>query len=243
MLLVSCQQIEGVTSIALSDIIDNPSLSFETGTGKTISLPFQNVCYKTKLRVVDFFPPLLEDFAAPHQESDRDFIATDPSNQDGGSDSDSELDLPSNVEDMDSDSQETAGVRWEWRFCLLVEDPFYTPSSTTTKDSPKPRVLLHVDPLAGAYLLNADACNLKRNPEVLNRIREKLYHLWGDLEEDKRQQASAEGNNGIDVTKATGGMPFECYIKEYGVPKSGNGRRGTVDYERMFQLWGVTINA
>ena len=239
---VSCQQIEGVTSIALSDILDNPSLSFETATGKTIALPFQNVCYKTKIRVIDFFPPSLEDFAAPHQQSDRDFLPTDPSNQDGGSDSDSEVDLPSNVEDMDSDSQETAGVRWEWRFTLLVEDPFYTPSSSA-KDSPKPQTLLHVDPMAGDYLFNATACNLKRNPEILNRIREKLYHLWGDLEEDKRQQARANRNNGAAMTKATGGMSFECYIREYGIPKPGNGRRETVDYERMFQLWGVNINA
>lgn len=62
--------------------------------GVVYQLPFQNVTYRSTVRVIDFFPPKLEDFA----------IQTAHVPLYSGEDNTIE---PENG--------------WEWRFCLLVE--------------------------------------------------------------------------------------------------------------------------
>ena len=64
--------------------------------GVTYQLPFQNVCYKPVVRVVDFFPPNLEDFAVQ--------VPNKP--------------IVSHSDNMNGSDEH---MIWEWRFCLLVE--------------------------------------------------------------------------------------------------------------------------
>lgn len=84
----------------LEDILANETHDYKTPDGIEYRLPFQNICYRSNIRVVDFFPPNLEDFAVP-EEPDQD------SSEDG------ELDTSSDPKNFTS---------WEWRFCLLVEN-------------------------------------------------------------------------------------------------------------------------
>jgi protection-of-telomeres protein 1 len=56
--------------------------------------------------------------------------------------------------------------------------------------------------------------SLRGNPKELSLIKDRLFHLWGDLEEQK-SQAIASGNQNWEAVKS---VPFNCCIKEYGVP-------------------------
>ena len=87
-----------------------------TPKGTSYSLPFQNIKSRAIVRIIDFFPSDLADFAVPCPES-------------------SEYDILSNREDSESenDSRDSNGEaenevgngrRWEWRFGLVVEDAF-----------------------------------------------------------------------------------------------------------------------
>jgi hypothetical protein len=67
-----------------------------------MELPFICAKYRSRVRVVDFKPDKLEDFA---------HALDDPSYND------SQEDPPSSYDDLDLTPR-----RWEWAFCLLVED-------------------------------------------------------------------------------------------------------------------------
>ncbi|OKO96851.1 Protection of telomeres protein 1 [Penicillium subrubescens] len=67
--------------------------------GISYQLPFQNVCYRpSQVRVVDFFPPKLEDFTVQVPVT-----STAAAGDDGHG------------------PTSTPRMEWEWRFCLLVE--------------------------------------------------------------------------------------------------------------------------
>ncbi|KKY27720.1 putative telomere-binding alpha subunit central domain-containing protein [Phaeomoniella chlamydospora] len=249
---IRCNKIDGLSHVSLSDILNSPSLIFTTAKANTLTLPFQNVCYKTKLRVIDYFPPSLQDFSAPYRETDYDDLSSiSVSTSASYSDEDSDIKETDLLSDPHAPISST--IKWEWRFCLLVEDPFLPPPN----DSKSNQMLLHVSGSEAEYLLREDACDLKRNPDILARIREKLFHLWGDLEETKEAAAAAatkarkqiDNENIPQEQIKPSGMPFECYIKEFGIPKQGpssssqRNKSGIPEYQRMFQLWGVSINA
>lgn len=75
------------------------------------------------------------------------------------------------------------------------------------------------------YLLKLDAEDLHKSPEALTGLREKLFLLWGDLEERKRREKNVltegSGNSaGGQIGEPDGmknGLPFQCCLKEYGV--------------------------
>ena len=81
-------------------------------------MPFQNINSRATVRVIDFFPPNLVDFAVPHpRASEYDILS-----EDEGSGSGSGSDQPSNdvrgeISEADDDAR-----RWEWRFGLVLED-------------------------------------------------------------------------------------------------------------------------
>lgn len=109
-------------------------LSAETHINKisgdvTYKLPFQNVCYRPLVRVVDFYPPDLEDFA---------------------------VQVPLNsIADYD-DEDEVLGPKyhtWEWRFCLLVEGTEPTDSNQQTREF----MQIFVTDGDATHLLNLDA--------------------------------------------------------------------------------------
>ncbi|KAJ5295589.1 hypothetical protein PENANT_c001G08974 [Penicillium antarcticum] len=184
--------------------------------GIVYQLPFQNVNYISELRVVDFFPPDLEDFAVQTQQA------------------------------AESEDTETL-TGWEWRFCLLVEGVNPQPF----KQQPRERMKLFVSGHDGDCLLDMVATDLRRKSRRLNLMREKLFHLWGNLEE--RKQAIASGNSDPEPLSS---LPFKCLIKEYGVPCTHEKDPNAMEvdgedcsqpdcfgWERRFGIFGTTIHS
>ena len=102
---VQCFQVT-VPCQSLEEIVNNESHDIVSPEGLPYRLPFQNICYRSSVRVVDFFPPKIEDFAVPvnpefEDDSDRDY----------------DSDIP----------EEHRRVVWEWRFCLIVESHVQPP--------------------------------------------------------------------------------------------------------------------
>ncbi|PWY72240.1 telomere-binding alpha subunit central domain protein [Aspergillus sclerotioniger CBS 115572] len=143
-------------------------------------LPFQNFCYRTTVRVVDFFPPRLEDFSVPEDASDDETGPGDPNRF----------------------------IRWEWRFCILVESVPPPPAGQA-----KEQMRLFVAGPNAEYLLGLTAVDLRRNPHDLKDLREKLFIIWGDLEERKRM-ALHDGKQDLGPVSC---RPFSCCVQEYGV--------------------------
>lgn len=78
---------------------------------------------------------------------------------------------------------------------IQVEDARQPPSEQEkegTKEKPRPRMWLAIDNDAGQFLLNSDACDLRADKVALNQIKEKLFILWGDLEERKTKYLTSE---------------------------------------------------
>ena len=180
-------------------------------------LPFQNCRYKSQVRVVDFFPNNLADFAVPSRDSHYGML----SDQD---DSDSEVDMM-HLNDRD--------VRWKWRFFLVVED------ASRASDQQPARMELLVFDDEGEYLLNMHPCNLRKNPQALTQLKEKLFVLWGDLQELKEEASMSQK---VPERKLHS-RPFECLISEYGIEaRDEHGiKKDNGEYERVFHLSGTTI--
>ncbi|KAI0471623.1 hypothetical protein GGR56DRAFT_681791 [Xylariaceae sp. FL0804] len=158
------------TSVA--DILDGPG-----------GLRQANVNYRAHVRVVDFWPSQLEDFVSWHKDRDG-FIRLsgddEDSSESGGSDS-------------DSSGSEYEGPRtWEWRFALQLED-----ADPKLRGDQRPRMWVLVDNAGAQMLTDLDARDLRRGRDededeaegeslhtpLLPALREKLFLLWGNLEE------------------------------------------------------------
>lgn len=264
--------------LGIQAILDGPTREITTPAGVTYRLPFQNICCRASVRVVDFFPSKLVDFAVPCKESEYDVLSDC-----GGSDDGSQSDLEENKRDWDRGhgwgGQET---RWEWRFCLLLEDSTASKKTSTAGENTRLQVLVAEED--AVMLLRMDAekyvpisalttsvvlignVSLRTNPTALATLREKLFILWGDLEERKSKvldlSVSAlkhgDANKGPSSSKAAAvdmepaAKPFECCLQEYGV-KVGRatkmvGRCDTVQsavdaagWERRFRMFGTVI--
>lgn len=74
--------------------------------------------------------------------------------------------------------------------------------------------------------------DLRSEPHQLAKLRERMFVLWGNLEE------TGGGGQGLS------NLPFECCIQEYGVemddddPVKGEAPLG---WQRMYSMFGVTI--
>ncbi|KAL4909280.1 hypothetical protein BDW74DRAFT_79615 [Aspergillus multicolor] len=213
----------GVHALSLEAIINNPSHNNSGPKGVTYRLPFQNLCYLTTVRVVDFYPPMLEDFAVQQEHT-------------------------SHAYDRKHDPATLGTIKkWEWRFCLLVESP--TPA---TAGQPKERLKLFVSDYEAQHLLQESATDLRQDSRKLEQLREKLFLLWGELEESKSK--TIKDSKSLKPASST---PFNCCIIEYGVrcshargsKKSSNGRlqgckdRNCFGWERRFGLSKTTIHA
>lgn len=109
--------------------------------------------------------------------------------------------------------------------------------------------------------------SLRKSPVALDTLREKLFLLWGDLEERKARDRTAlkrvEGNSASPSKfEAPRMRPFQCCLKEYGVKKriqrstddksgesedesGGEQRRQNRDewvWERRWRMFGCTIS-
>ncbi|KAL8933559.1 MAG: hypothetical protein Q9211_005715 [Gyalolechia sp. 1 TL-2023] len=244
----------------LSSILSLSTHALTTPSGIPYTLPFQNINSRAVVRVVDFFPPDIADFAVVRKKESEYDVLSDHSEDSSSSDEypsrlpadrDNEDDLnhtPHNDDD-DKDSAESSS-KWQWRFALILEDA----SSSHSPKEDTPRLTAYVTGADAEFLLKLDACNLHREPQALAALREKLFLLWGDLEERKSAGAGA-GAEG-----KTRSLPFECCIKEYGVrsrtcrreraaeddgrsdaEKADAGEDDNWGWERRFAMFGTTI--
>lgn len=146
--------------------------------------------------------------------------------------------------------------KWEWSFALQVEEvatqPPSTPSARVAERRPPSRMWLNVSHLEAQHLFgNAvdDPTDLREDATLLNQLREKLYILWGDLEEQKRKEDAGERqakraklDGETEQDKQPSNLPFSCCLQEYGVLREGGRADEVTDWERQFMISGVTIN-
>jgi hypothetical protein len=219
----------------------------------TLTMPFTCAKYLTRARVVDFFPSSLEDFACTRKQTDFDVL----------SDNEDDSDFTSS-----SDDEPTPGTRqvWEWRFALQLEDA--APPPNTKKSSPRPRLWVFVDNTEAQCLTGLDATDLRQDSDTLSQLRERMFALWGNLEElktekqkkgpaDKGKKRPAEkpqrrrlekpslGSSDVenegddDGDTPVSNKPFGCCIKQYGVYGKERGEEGK--WVRCFGLFGTKI--
>lgn len=142
---------------------------------------------------------------------------------------------------------------WEWSFALQVEEVAASrPTGPSAARRPPSRMWINVSHLEAQHLFgNAvdDPTDLREDAALLNQLREKLYILWGDLEEQKRSEHEAErkakrakldGESENDQQPSN--LPFNCCLQEYGVLRDGGRAEEITDWERQFMMLGVTIN-
>ena len=107
--------------------------------GETYQSPFSNVKYRANVRVVDYFPSRIEDFAVGFHSSEFDGL----SDYSGEEESDAET-----RKEIWHSGRGFSKDCWEWRFALQIED------ATTDSTGPKDRMWLMVDNLSAQMLLN-----------------------------------------------------------------------------------------
>jgi len=115
-ILVTCSHTDKEL-LTVSSIIETPHLRYRERTGEEAELPFVNMKTRARVRVVDFYPPDLEDFAQ---------CIDDPTYNDSPS-------QPDHSSPMDFDDSSQLAGRWEWAFYLMVEDPKSAPGETAVQ--------------------------------------------------------------------------------------------------------------
>lgn len=243
---IKCEHTDKVP-VPLSTILE--SVRYDT----TFELPFTCANYRTQARVVDFHPASLEDFAVGRTTREYDILSE---NNNDDSDSDSSAANP----------QRARNLTWEWRFALKLEEV----SPSTAKGGKKPAsAWVLVDNLQGQLLTDLDALDLRSGASagVLERLRQRMFILWGDLEEHKsaveerkrnvkllkaRPDFSDDDHNGAGVAEHlpdlshASNTPFTCCIRQYGVKvkaakdEEANAGEG-VRWQRVFGLFGIKI--
>lgn len=239
--LIKCENADKKI-VPFSSILE--SVQYDT----TFELPFTCAKYRTHARVVDFHPARLEDFAASRRVNEYNMLSD---NSDGDSDSNS------------SSASGNDGRRiWEWRFALKLEEA--PPSSSKGRKPASAWVL--VDNAEAQLLTDLDANDLRSedNAGLLERLRQQMFILWGDLEERKAAVEARKGKNGwnkvpplsdeeddVDETEHGPGMikasnkPFACCIRQYGVKEEAEEEEGNAGertkWQRVFGLFGTKI--
>ncbi|KAI4103813.1 MAG: hypothetical protein L6R37_003616 [Teloschistes peruensis] len=264
----------------LSSILSLSTHTTTTPDGIPYTLPFQNIKSRAVVRIIDFHPPNLADFAVrrkPPSEMDvlSDYSGDSSSSSSSSSDNDNENEInrplpPLNNnnnndddEDLEPHSQpeneytaDGLNNKWEWRFSLTIEDATTSHSRQQQQQQQQDGdscTTLYVSDTDAVFLLKLDASDLHRRPRALDKLREKLFLLWGDLEETKSKEGG--GGGGGERAKRKGSLPLECCVKEYGVRSrkrgglmggggsEGESKDGEEDWgwERRFALFGTTI--
>jgi len=206
---------QDVQTTSLRDILD-PDNTRHTNTlpdGRTYPLPFINAKYRARVRVVDYEPKPLEDFAVHPLPADSD-VEMSP---------------------LDA-AYDASSPKLEWFFTLVLEEAGASSSSTitTTTDPEQQRIKVHFQHEDAQYLFGNDIDDpqdLRTNPQLLAKLKEKLFTLWGNLEEK-------------DGDTALSNRPFECCIAEYGVEMDADDpERGQVPFgwKRLYRMFGTTI--
>jgi protection-of-telomeres protein 1 len=214
----------------VADIVSYTSVDTVDGDRSfAVQLPFVNLNYRAHVRVVNFLPSQLEDFCQVKKGSSEFDILSDNDHSDDDSEDEQQV-----------ASQPAEGGEWEWKFWLELED------AAVGAKQQKGRVWTLVDNQTAQCLINLDASDLKQHPENLDALRQRMFLLWGDLEEYKRREAAKmlrqrhkehappdssdvedRGGGGGDgsrdnmIKERTGqqytNRPFSCCIRQYGV--------------------------
>ena len=227
---------EEVNPWPLKRILDpeNKHHNNTTPAGHAYTIPFCNAKFRALVRVVDFSPARLADFAQPPPDDD-------------GSASDSSTSSAAAAVDRWG---RPATPRWRWSFSLLLEDAHAPRSSLRARPA---RLWVHLHHTAAQYLLGNDVPDptgdLGAEPRLLAQLREKLCILWGNLEEVKT--ASEQGRMDVDTGAGAGeagedlegvsNLAFECCLHEYGVPLAPYSTGDVLAFSKEFAFWGVTI--
>ena len=132
-----------ITPRPLSSILSLDNHTNTTPTGTSYSLPFQNIKSRATVRIIDFFPSDLADFAVPCPKPSEYDILTDSEESDSGCDRESASE--------DESSAEEEERRWEWRFGLLIED------ASGPKNGAKATMKVYVAGQDAEFLLKLDA--------------------------------------------------------------------------------------
>ncbi|KAL2139251.1 hypothetical protein VTI28DRAFT_5462 [Corynascus sepedonium] len=253
--LVTCEKHSAQYSTVES--ILEPVVYETTINNQTTSLVVPFVCakYQALVRVVDFFPPSLEDFTCSRKQTPYDVLSDNEADSDCATSSD--------------DEEAAEGERvWEWRFALQLEDA--GSSSHQQQSASRSRFWVLVDNIEAQCLTGLDAVDLREDPETLQKLRKRMSILWGDLGEKKAQAAEkrrkeqgaqnegqtryrtqlrlerpplqsspAEDNEGGVFEVPVSNKPFVCCIKQYGVLQEGSDEEGA--WVRCYGLFGTKI--
>lgn len=130
---VKCQS-PNQEPVSIKDILTSQDLGLE---GKKVKSPFTNTKYRANVRVVDYFPARIEDFAVGYRSSEFDVLE----DYSGSEDTDLER-----SKELFQSGQGFQKNRWEWRFALQVED--------VEVEASNDRMWLMVDNQAAQMLLN-----------------------------------------------------------------------------------------
>jgi hypothetical protein len=204
----------------VAEILAEKCIDIEVDDEKvTVMTPFINASYRGNFRVVDFKPDRLQDFAVPSKVSDEFAALSDNEDNDSGSD----------MSGIESSTESQRNRKFEWRFAVKLEDAEVGASES------KNTFWALIDNQAAQYLTNLDAVDLTRDKAALEKLRETLFLLWGNLEEKKRQifdqqdEAAARARAGgppnsshvvqwtADASNGVSNLSFGCCILEYGV--------------------------
>ncbi|KAI9760897.1 MAG: TRAPP subunit trs31 [Chaenotheca gracillima] len=248
---------EKVPTLPVSDILHSTFHETKSPNGTVYNLPFQNIRCRVSVRVVDFFPPRLEDFAVmlPMKEGT---LNDDKGRQSG----------PRWRHMQDAEKALPEAPRWEWRFYLLLEDR-----------GKKDKIKALVAGKDADQLLGMRCENLRENDNLLLRLKEKLFLLWGDLEEqksavsrgilsekdpnarphligDKGQKSSRpRGDAPAALVTSHSSMSFEACMMEYGIQRRNptglrtgqpedsqdNSNGAWSGWDRKFRMFGTRI--
>ncbi|ROT40866.1 hypothetical protein SODALDRAFT_349012 [Sodiomyces alkalinus F11] len=234
------------------------------GASIDCQLPFTCARYRANVRVVDFFPQRLEDFAFPRKVSDYEALSDYSSSSSSSEDDDASI--------LGGDGRERV---WEWRFALCLEQAM--PSSAK---GPRENLWAVVSNTDAQLLTGLDACDLRYHRDTLASLRERMFTLWGNLEEvkgtrsrKKRRRGGATGpidrppldSSDVEagarttsvrpsddaasqsgISQAISNRPFSCCIQQYGIkvdepnPTNANAGEGK-RWERVFSLFGTKV--
>lgn len=137
------------------------------------------------------------------------------------------IEVPAEELALDDEASNVTG--YEWAFQLLVQD------ANVEHPSEEDKMILNVGHAEAQFLLGDldDPEDLRKNTVLLARLRERLFILWGDLEERKRSGSH-------DMTNIAN-QPFEACISEYGTLNAGGTEDDITAWTRQYMLNGVAI--
>ncbi|KAF2772990.1 hypothetical protein EJ03DRAFT_387308 [Teratosphaeria nubilosa] len=212
----------------LHDILDPHNLrhtNTSPTTNTTYTLPFINAKYRARVRVVDFAPKNLADFAQPS-------LPPSPTTSSGEENSPIDLLLSS------SPNPSQQKWEWEWYFSLTLADASTHHNHNHNhgeEEEEEEKLEVHLCHAEAQFLLGdlEDAGDLRRDAGLLARLRERLCVLWGDVEERVQGEGEGGGRN----------LPFECCVAEFGVPVGDGEEDGGegFGYRRVYRMFGTTI--